>query len=107
MCLDPSPSDTAIIDRRGRTRFICLSHELMLRAAYTADKAGLIGTDHYQAYVMEHIMRGAEKPRWMPAWAYSKLIQRAASKARLLALIVFLGMASPLRYAPTTSEQKE
>jgi hypothetical protein len=107
MCLDTFPSDTAIIDNKGRTRHVCLAHELMLRAAFTPDRAGLIGADHYQAYVMDHIMRDASKPRWMPEWAYQKLTKRASAKARLLALVVFLGMANPMRYAQPTPDQEE
>lgn len=69
MCLDNSASETAIIDGKGRTRYVCLAHELMLHRAYAPDQSGLIGADHYQAYVMEHIMRDAAKPHWMPTWA--------------------------------------
>ncbi|MFJ5861499.1 hypothetical protein ACIQCM_08745 [Pseudarthrobacter sp. NPDC092439] len=107
MCLDPFPSDTALIDREGRIRYVCLMHELMLQRAFHTDRNGLISTDHYEAYVMAHIMQDAGKPAWMPAWAYARLTRRAAQKARLLALIMILRMANPLRYAEPTDHQTQ
>lgn len=102
LCLEAGASDTAIIDRHGRTRYVCLSHELMLHFAFMPDASGQNGTDRYQAYVLGHIMQDADRPFWMPRWAYRKLTKRAAAKARLLALVVTLGMGNPLRYPDTT-----
>lgn len=99
MCLDPHPSDTAVIDSKGRTRYICVAHELMLARAFDADETGLIAVDHYQAHVLKAVLQDAEQPAWMPAFMYRRLIARADAKARLLAIITVLGMGNPLTYA--------
>lgn len=99
MCVTPNPSDTAIIDRDGLARYICITHELMLTRAFAADKTGRTAIDHYQGEVFANIMQDADQPRWMPAFLYRRLVARADAKARMLALITVLGMGAPLTYA--------
>lgn len=96
MCIGSTPgnADTKIRDSNGRTTFICLAHEFMLYRAF--DAPGRDGVTEYEAYVLDSIMEGVTRPRWMPARLHARLQARAAHWAHLLALSVVVPKARPL-----------